>query len=65
MAFAGRDSQTWEPRTPEEWIRADPLGPSQFPLWGASRVYAPDILFETWQRLPDIEGGNTWVLRRL
>ena len=32
---------------------------------GAPRVEAALSDTQTWQRLPDIEGGNTWVLRRL
>ena len=32
---------------------------------GAPRVEAALGLSDVWQRLPDIEGGNTWVLRRL
>ena len=32
---------------------------------GAPRVEAALGQTEIWQRLPDIEGGNTWVLRRL
>ncbi len=65
MAFADRDSQPWEPRTPEEWIGADPLGPSQFPLWGASRAYAPDALFETWRQLPEGLRAQTWREREI
>ena len=29
------------------------------------RIEAKLSKTETWQRLPDIEGGNTWVLRRV
>ena len=32
---------------------------------GAPRVEAELSRTELWQRLPDIEGGNTWVLRRV
>jgi SH3-like domain-containing protein len=32
---------------------------------GAPRIEAELSKTENWQRLPDIEGGNTWVLRRV
>ncbi len=32
---------------------------------GAPRIEAELSQADIWQRLPDIEGGNTWVLRRL
>jgi predicted O-methyltransferase YrrM len=32
---------------------------------GAPRIEAELSHTDTWQRLPDIEGGNTWVLRRV
>ena len=64
-SFAGPDPQAWEPRTSEEWILADPLGPTPFPLWGASRVYAPDSLFETWRRLPEGLRAQTWREREI